>query len=322
MSKQVSIIVVTYNARDDLKECLQSLESQDYNKIEIIVVNDASTDDTREFVRIYQTQTAMQMIVVTNKKNLGVAGSRNVGIRHATGEIIAFTDADCVADRRWISELVKGYNDEGVAAVGGRIADDRTSNIWELTEKGHNFVARKAGYVAYIQGCNMSFESYVLRKFMFNDEIKYGYEEALLCDYLVREGYKIYYAPGAVVHHKHRSNLCSLLKQKYLRGESSIWYRKKQNKLVMLKRHLVLLTTFLCIPLVLFSLSFLYLSFLLFAVFCISLLRDEFIFQGKSIREIIITLPFLIFVEFSHFWGSMVGFARFRVLKKGNYEPI
>ena len=56
-SKKVSVIVITYNARDDLEECLISLDNQDYNDKEIIVVDDASTDDTFEFLKKYKSKT-------------------------------------------------------------------------------------------------------------------------------------------------------------------------------------------------------------------------------------------------------------------------
>lgn len=315
MEKKVSIIVISYNAKDDLMECLASLERMDYDKKEIIVVNDASTDDTSAFLRHYkrQRQTNMKIKVINNEKNLGVAGARNVGIRHASGEILAFTDSDCVTDRGWISELVKMYDHKDVAAVGGSIKDGRITNIWELSDKGHDFVAIEEGYVSYIQGCNMSFKSNVLKKFMFNDEIKYGYEEKLLCDYLIDNGFRIYYRPKAVVYHKHRNTMLSSLRRKYLLGVSSIWYRKKQNKLFMFKRHIIFLISLFLFPLSLLSTYFFYLSFFLFLFFSISLLRDEFIFKAKSIREIIITFPFLIFIELSHLLGTCVGFVKFRI---------
>jgi glycosyltransferase involved in cell wall biosynthesis len=315
MPLKVSIIVITYNAKDDLKECLKSLEDQSYHDKEIIVVNDASGDGTLEYLQRFQTKTKMHFIVVSNDNNLGVAGARNVGIQNASGDIIAFTDADCVTDRNWISELVKGYEHEGVAAVGGSISDGRITNIWELTDKGHDFVASKEGFVPYIVGCNMCFESTVLKQIMFNDDIKYGYEETLLCDFLIVEGYKIYYRPQAIVHHKRRSTLRGLLRRKYRLGVSSIWYRKKQKKLFMLKRHVILLITFFLIPFSMINGIFSYISFAFFLVFSFSLLRDELIFNKKSLKEIIITFPFLIFIEFTHFGGSIAGMWKFRVLK-------
>ena len=316
MPKKVSIVVITYNAKDDLKECLQSLERQSYNEIEIVVVNDASTDGTFQFLQQYRKKTSTELVIISNKTNKGVAGSRNVGIQHAIGDIIAFTDADCVAETGWMSELIQGFDQKGVVAVGGKVIHKRIRNIWELSEKGHDFVSSSEGYVSYIVGCNMCFLSDVLKKVMFNDELKYGYEEALLCDDLSDAGYKIYYRPQAIVQHKHRSTLGSLLKRKYALGSSSIWYRKKRNKLFMLKRHIIFLVAFLLLPFSLIDQSFPSLVFILCLIVSASLLRDELIFDAKSIKEIIITFPFLFFIELFHFAGSIAGFIRYRMLSK------
>jgi GT2 family glycosyltransferase len=212
--------------------------------------------------------------------------------------------------------LVKGYRHQDVFAVGGSIQDRRIDNIWELTDKGHDFIALSEGYVSYIQGCNMSFEAEVLKKIMFDDEIKYGYEEALLCDRLINEGYKIYYKPQAVVYHKRRSHLRAQMKRKFLLGLSSIWYRKKQNKFFMLKRHLILLLSLLCVPLAAVHLGALYVFLFFFFIFSLSLLRDEILFKRKTFKEIILTFPILIFIEFAHFGGSLAGLIRFRLLRK------
>lgn len=315
MLKKVSIIVITYNARGDLEECLHSLVKQDYDNFEIIVVNDGSTDGTDEFLENLFSQTSIKMLYFNNKKNLGVAGARNVGINHSTGEIIAFIDADCIADRRWVSEMVKVFN-EDIVAVGGKILDHCIKNVWELTEKGHGYIASSEGYVPFIKGCNMSFNSKVLNKFMFNTELKYGYEELLLCQHLRDHGYKIYYQPRALVHHKRRSSLSALFKKKYLEGVSSVWYLKKLNKFFMYKRHFILLIALFLAGLIFVNKLFLTFSILLFMVFSFALLREEIIFKAKSIKEILITLPILILVELSHFWGAVIGLVKFHILNQ------
>lgn len=299
-----------------MKECLDSLEKQDYYEMEIVVVNDASADGTPELIQQFKNQTEVEIITVTNEKNLGVAGSRNVGIGLASGDIITFTDSDCVADRKWISELVRIYNQENVAAVGGRILDDRVDNVWKRSSRGLNHVSASEGDVSYIQGCNMSFDGDILRQYCFDDEIKYGYEETLLCDYLIADGHKIYYNPEAIVHHKHKADLHSLLRQKYLRGVSSIWYRQKQNKFIMLKRHLVLLIAVILIPFAAISIVFLYLSLVLMMVFSASLFSDEVVFGRKNIFDIFMTSPFIIIIELFHFAGACAGVVKFRILNQ------
>ena len=316
MPKKVTIIIITYNAKEDLNECLISLESQNYDEKEIIVVNDASTDDTLRFLKQYQSQTSLEMTVISNERNLGVAGARNVGIQYAVGDIIAFTDSDCVADQNWVLELLKGFEHKDIGAVGGSIADGRITNIWELVRKGHDHVAHSEGYVSFIKGCNMSFDSNVLRKYMFNDEIKYGYEEILLCDNLVDDGYKILYRPEAVVKHKHKSTLKRLLKQTYLRGCSSIWYLKKRNKFFIYKRHFLLLCALIFIPFSIMNQFYLFVSLFLFFVASFYLLLEEIKFNKKTVKEILLTFPFLVFIELFHFAGAMAGLIKFRIFNR------
>ena len=66
MIDTVSVIVITYNAVDDLKECLASLQSQDYNDLEIIVVNDASTDSTKEYLAEYVSNQKNDFIIINS----------------------------------------------------------------------------------------------------------------------------------------------------------------------------------------------------------------------------------------------------------------
>lgn len=85
-----SIIIPTYNASQTIKKCLDSVAKQDFPDFETIVVNDCSTDNTREIVNQYQ------VIQVVLKKNSGPAAARNAGIKKAKGEIIIFIDSDVV----------------------------------------------------------------------------------------------------------------------------------------------------------------------------------------------------------------------------------
>jgi len=314
LQKRVSVVVCCYNMGTALRECLRSLHRQTYHNTEIIVVNDASTDETAQVVSEFNRISQNCVRLVSNPANLGVAGSRNVGIRHAQGDLIAFTDADCIVHEDWLVELVRAVRGDRTAAVGGRILDDDCGNVWELSEKGHNYVARAEGAVTYVQGCNMAFDGTVLRSVMFDDEIKYGYEEALLCDLLVRDGYQIWYNPRAVVRHKHRRNLLGLLKQKYSRGYSSAWYRKRRRKFPMLKRHFLMLVSLLLSPGCFYSPIFAYLIVSLLSAVVFSLVRDEYLYGGKSSREIWTTLPIVLATELAHFGGALCGLVVFRIL--------
>jgi len=90
-NSRVSIIIPAYNAADYLKEAVDSVLAQTYKNIEIIVVDDGSTDDTRSALESYVASGKIKYIY---QKNKGLAGARNTGIKNASGKYVAFLDAD------------------------------------------------------------------------------------------------------------------------------------------------------------------------------------------------------------------------------------
>jgi glycosyltransferase involved in cell wall biosynthesis len=91
---KVSIIVPVYNASSRLKICLDSLISQTLDEIEIITVNDASSDNSLEILKEYKINYPDLFVIVNLEKNSGPGGARNNGIRVAKGEYIGFVDSD------------------------------------------------------------------------------------------------------------------------------------------------------------------------------------------------------------------------------------
>jgi glycosyltransferase involved in cell wall biosynthesis len=111
---RVSVVVFAHNAERTIEECLDSLERLQYPYCEAIVVNDASTDRTPE---ILQSHDGIR--VIHHETRRGVAESRNAGLAAATGEIVAFTGADCAVDPDWLTFLVGSFLSSGRVAVGG-----------------------------------------------------------------------------------------------------------------------------------------------------------------------------------------------------------
>lgn len=108
----ISIIIPAYNAESTLAECLEACLAQSHPDCEIIVVDDGSTDNTVEIAKKLNVKYIQQ-------ENAGPAAARNHGAQIATGEIIALTDADCIAEPNWIEELIKGFDSDEVVATGG-----------------------------------------------------------------------------------------------------------------------------------------------------------------------------------------------------------
>lgn len=86
---RVSVIIPTFNRAWTLKKALDSVLAQDYEGIEVLVVDDGSTDNTQDLLALYQDR-----IRILTQPNQGVSASRNLGIRHSRGEFIAFLDSD------------------------------------------------------------------------------------------------------------------------------------------------------------------------------------------------------------------------------------
>ncbi|MEN9921552.1 MAG: hypothetical protein RLZZ517_530 [Candidatus Parcubacteria bacterium] len=88
----VSVTICTYNRANFIMQAIHSIEEQTYKNIEIIIVDDASTDNTEELIKNYSSPLPIRYF--KNKKNLNIAGTRNETIRHSSGEYIAILDSD------------------------------------------------------------------------------------------------------------------------------------------------------------------------------------------------------------------------------------
>lgn len=102
-TKKFSIIVPVYNCQDYIERCIESVVKQNTKDIELILVNDGSTDNTKELLKEYKKEN--NLIKVINKKNEGVSKARNTGLKEATGKYILFLDADDYLEENYIKEI-------------------------------------------------------------------------------------------------------------------------------------------------------------------------------------------------------------------------
>lgn len=116
MKDKISIIIPIYNKADYLEKCLDSIIHQTYNNLEIILINDESKDNSLKICKDYQKKD--KRIIVIDQKNKGESGSRNVGIKKATGKYIAFIDGDDFIDNNFIEVLHNNISNYEMASVG------------------------------------------------------------------------------------------------------------------------------------------------------------------------------------------------------------
>lgn len=107
----ISIIVPCYNVEPYLKECLDSLINQTYKNIEIIIINDGSTDKTKEIIDTYSRK--HDIIHVIHQDNAGLSEARNVGIKESSGQFIALVDSDDSVSLKFIEKLYVNIETDG-----------------------------------------------------------------------------------------------------------------------------------------------------------------------------------------------------------------
>lgn len=105
----ISIVIPVYNNGSYIKKCIQSIFSQTFQKYELIIVNDGSTDNTLEI--LYELLPTPNNIILITQKNQGVSGARNTGIQYATGKYITFIDSDDYISSNYLATLIEATHD-------------------------------------------------------------------------------------------------------------------------------------------------------------------------------------------------------------------
>lgn len=116
MLPPVNIVVPTYNRGSKIRLCIDSLLKLNYPKYEVVVVNDGSTDDTKEILKEY----GKKIHLVSYKTNKGFSAANNIGIKSSKHPYIAFLTDDCIVDKNWLRNLVKGFTSKDIAVVAGQ----------------------------------------------------------------------------------------------------------------------------------------------------------------------------------------------------------
>ena len=219
---RVSVVVCAYNAAATLVDNLRSLEQLTYPDYEIILVNDGSTDRTSEIGRRFQN------VRVIDTPNAGLSAARNVGLAEATGEIIAYTDADTRVDRDWLTFLVQPFLTSDVVGSGGPnvVPDDDPPMAQSIARApgGPTHVLLDDRIAEHVPGCNMAFRRDALLSIGgFNAAYLRAGDDVDVCWRLQARGWKIGFASAALVWHHHRSSVKAYWRQQVGYGEGETW---------------------------------------------------------------------------------------------------
>ena len=224
----VSVVIPVLNGERTIGDCLVSVLRGDYpqDRREILVVDNGSTDRTAEIIRGFPVR-------YLRDTQRGAAHARNRGIEASNGEIIAFTDADCVASSGWLRELANGFDAEEVGGVAGEILPypPRTSAERYAARIRHLSPERylRRPIFPFAVTANLAFRREVFDVVgLLDPRSPRGGESTDFCTRFFRgTGLELRLAPRAVVLHRHRATARELLQQQwsYGRGHAFLYIK-------------------------------------------------------------------------------------------------
>lgn len=292
MSKQrISVIIPVRNEAGKIQQCLAAVFSQSLKSYEVIVVDGHSTDETVEKVEKFPVK-------IFYENSNSIACARQIGVENAKGDYIAFSDADCIPDKEWLSNLMKEFG-EGIVGVGGA-AKNMGDSLWEKsinlamdtflggakTLQARFFKDRR--FVRSIGGFNSIYRKQdILKVGGFNTNLPGG-EDLELNKKLSKIG-KLLYTPQAVVLHHHSWTLSKFARRMFRYGKERGMIRAWDLQVIPA----------LVVPLALISMLFtpwVFLSLLGFYVLLIVVMASKLVVQGRDIRYLL-SIPLVYIVE-------------------------
>ena len=219
----ISVIVPVYNSEKTIKECIKSILNQTYKDYDIIIVDNNSKDSTAKIIKKYPVK------YLFYDKIQSSYAARNFGIENAKGEIIAFTDADCIADKNWLKDAMKHFKDKNIVCVGGNIKSTKPTNYIEeyLAEK-EALTNKKIDYfLPYPKTANAFYRKEIFNKIGLFEEWVSGGDADLCWRMQLETKYKLKLVDDCIVKHNHRSTLRSMFNQSRTWGKGNALLAKK-----------------------------------------------------------------------------------------------
>jgi len=214
------VIIPVLNGERTISECLVSLLRMGFpaEEREIIVVDNGSTDRTAEIVKRYAVRYLWE-------GRRGAASARNRGIEASKGEILAFTNADCVATTGWLTELIRDFDEDGIGAVEGKIVaypPVTPAERYRAMTRSSSYQERHASPLSpYVSTANVAFRREVFDRIgLFDPRLEGALDNDFTWRFLQETDRKLRYNPRAIVFLRHRRTGSDFFRQfmKYGRG--------------------------------------------------------------------------------------------------------
>lgn len=225
---KVSIILPLYNSEKYLKHTLTSIKNQNYKNWELIIVDDASTDNSLSEAQRFAKEDN-RIKIIASAENKGVGASRNIALAHATGRYIAFIDSDDLWSKEKLSRQIVFMRKHDAAASHTSFA--YINEKGQLRQRGEGHVDEKIDMKQYISTSQICLSSVMIDRSKIPDihftEGKKLCEDAILWMHLFREGYNFYGLNQTLVLYRVRPHQLSSRKDKMLINSLSRCFQEK-----------------------------------------------------------------------------------------------
>lgn len=209
----VSIIILNYNSGNLLTNCIDSIKKSNYSNYEVIVVDNASDDNSIELCKKYSDVSFIQ-----NKKNLGYSEGNNIGIKKAAGEFLVILNPDTIVEKNWLAELLNAYQAHGEGLYQPKLLalDDKSrinsaGNMIQVfgfgfsRGKGEKDTGQydKFQQIGFASGACLFTSKKVMEKIGYFESFLFAYNEDMDLGWRAAKiGINSYYTPTSVVYHK------------------------------------------------------------------------------------------------------------------------
>jgi GT2 family glycosyltransferase len=221
-----SVIIPTYSRPAELRGCLEALTQQRFptDSFEVIVADDGSPSPPEATVQMFQNRLAISLVTAAHG---GPAAARNHGAQRAAGRFFAFTDDDCRPASEWLPALAARFASLPHHVIGGRTINELTQNPYAVTSQliidvaYRHFNGAGPGEAQFLASNNLALAAERFEAIGGFDARFTTSEDRELCDRWLGNGYRITYAPEAVVFHAHALNLRRLWWQHFGYGRGA-----------------------------------------------------------------------------------------------------
>ena len=245
---KISAIICTYNRDPYLGKAIKSLLEQSLadDEYEIIIVDNASTDKTKEIVEKYRDK-----VKYIYEPNQGLSYARNAGYLNSNADIVTYLDDDALASSEWLSSALEAFEkDKNIAAVGGKIEPiwEAEKPKWLIKELYIHFSCQDKGpdpfYLKshdYVWGGNAAYRKRILYdcggfpvELGRIGKMQLVHEELPVSEFINKIGLKKYYMPSMLIRHhvmQHRINLRFLVNRFFWLGASTVYHEYLYNNM-------------------------------------------------------------------------------------------